>query len=383
MSGGSSAATAFSSALALFSRSRAEPAGCGGVGRLRFGARLLQARDLVTASVERGEIVAIFLCERRQAVDRRRIFAAHGAQREQPLLAAFEFVRVDGAGLDRLLDRAGRVLQGLDRLVQRLHAGLDQLRRLRHAPLQAARDGKQHRHHRRVAAQMVARLADVGEHLLALHHGLAARRQSLLLAGLDGELGQLRMSVAGEIRLRLGSRDAGALRLEGGRSRAQGREGLAGRGGERVEPAIGVDQRPVRGRIGQRALVVLSVDLDQRGGERAKRLGADALVIDVSPGASVRELHPAQDQFVADLDVLAFQHGVSGVALRQVEDGGHLSLRLAMAHEAAVAARADRQRKRVEEDRLAGPGLPGEDRQAGRELEVEPIDQNHVANGET
>ena len=105
-------------------------------------------------------------------------------------------------------------------------------------------------------------------------------------------------------------------------------------------------------RVGQRPLVVLAMDLDQRRGERPQRLGADALVVDVGARAPVGELDPAQDQFVADLDVLPFEQGVRGVAFRQVEHRRHLALRLAVAHEAAVAARAERQRQRIEKNRF-------------------------------
>ncbi len=135
-------------------------------------------------------------------------------------------------------------------------------------------------------------------------------------------------------------------------------------------------------RVGQRPLVVLAMDLDQRRGQRTQRLGADALVVDVGPRAPVGELNPAQDQFVADLDVLTFEQGVRGVAFRQVEDRRHLTLRLAVADKAAVAARAERERQRIEKNRFPRAGLAGEDRQSRREFEVQLIDQHHVANGE-
>ena len=179
--------TARSSARALFSARRAQRARGRRRRRLARGRPGLEPGDLAAAGLERGQIVGVFLRERRQALDRRGVFAAHRPQREQPLLAALELVRIEFAGLDRLLDRAGRALERLDRLVQSLDAGLDQSRRLRHPALQPARDGEQHRQDRRVAGQMVARLADVGGDLFALHHRLPARRERLLLARLDGE----------------------------------------------------------------------------------------------------------------------------------------------------------------------------------------------------
>ena len=190
------------------------------------------------------------------------------------------------------------------------------------------------------------------------------------------------MSVAGEIGLRLRGGDARALGVERALGFAHRGVGLLRRPDLGVQAAVRIDQRAVRGRIGQRALVVLAVDLDQRRGERAQGLHAHALVVDVGAGASVGELDPAEDQLVADLDVLALEQRMGGVSGRKLEHRGHLALRLAVADEAAVAARAERQRQRVEQDRLARAGLSGEDRQAGREFEIQLIDQNHVADGE-
>ncbi len=53
-----------------------------------------------------------------------------------------------------------------------------------------------------------------------------------------------------------------------------------------------------------------------------------------------------------------------------------------MADEPAVAARAERQRQRIEKDRFACAGFAGEDREARGKLEIELIDQHHVADGE-
>ena len=72
------------------------------------------------------------------------------------------------------------------------------------------------------------------------------------------------MGVAGEVGLGLGGGDARALGLERPLGFAHRRVGALGRPDLGVEAAVGVDQRAVRGRIGQRALVVLAVDLDQR-----------------------------------------------------------------------------------------------------------------------
>ena len=118
----------------------------------------------------------------------------------------------------------------------------------------------------------------------------------------------------------------------------------------------------MRRRIDERALVMLAVDLDERGADRAQHLHAHRLVVDEGAGAAVRELHPAQDEVAVGVDLGALGNAARGMVAGKIEDGGDLPLRLAVAHEPAIAAGAERQRKGVEEDRFAGSGLAGEDR---------------------
>ena len=55
----------------------------------------------------------------------------------------------------------------------------------------------------------------------------------------------------------------------------------------------------------------------------------------------------------------------------RVELGADLGARRAFAHHAGVAAAAERELQRVDEDRLAGAGLAGEHREAAVELDLE------------
>ena len=310
------------------------------------------------------------------------MLAAHRPEREQALLATLELVGIEGARLERVLDLARGALDRVDRFIQRLHARLKQRRRLRQAALQPAREGKQKRQDGGFAGQVIARVADVGCDLLALHHRLPARGERLFLVWLDVEFAEFLVRMSGEFRFGLRRLDPGALGLERPLGLAQGAVGALGRGRQRFEPAIGVDQRAMGRRVGQRALVVLAVDLDQRRRQPPQRLGADAPVIDIGAGASVGELDPPQDQLVADLNVLPFEERMGGVSCRQFERRRHLALRLAVAHEAAVAARAKRQRQRIQKNGFSRPGLAGEDGQPRRELKIQLIDQHHIANGE-
>src|ERR1700744_6223853 len=67
---------------------------------------------------------------------------------------------------------------------------------------------------------------------------------------------------------------------------------------------------------------------------------------------------------------------------RQIENGRHLALRLALAHQRSIAAAAERQGESIEQDRFAGAGLAGQHGQARAEGEIEAIDENDVADGE-
>ena len=134
------------------------------------------------------------------------------------------------------------------------------------------------------------------------------------------------------------------------------------------------------------AVVVLAVDLNQCRAERAQHLHAHRLVIDEGAGAAVGELHPAHDQFVLGGlfgdQVVVRQQAARRMVLADVEGGGHLALLGALAHQRGIAARAQRQRKGIEQDRFAGAGLAGQRGKPGAEIDVQAIDQNDVADRE-
>ena len=58
------------------------------------------------------------------------------------------------------------------------------------------------------------------------------------------------------------------------------------------------------GRIGQRPVVMLAVDLDDRRADHPQDLDADRLVVDEGAGAPVGILHPAQDQVAIGVEFL-------------------------------------------------------------------------------
>ena len=62
-----------------------------------------------------------------------------------------------------------------------------------------------------------------------------------------------------------------------------------------------------------------------------------------------------------------------------VENGRHLPLRRSMTDKRGVAARAERERQRIEQNGFSGSRLTGQHRQAGGEINVQALDQNNIA----
>ena len=65
--------------------------------------------------------------------------------------------------------------------------------------------------------------------------------------------------------------------------------------------------------------------------------------------------------------------------LGDIEHGSDLPLLRAMAHEAGVAAAAERQRKGIEQDGFARTGLAGQHRKAAVEIDLELGNDDEIA----
>ncbi len=275
-----------------------------------------------------------------------------------------------------------RIVERRERGVDRLDGRLDQGRRLRLAALQPAHRGGQARHRRLGPGDRLVGVAQILCRLLGLHHGGAALRERRLLPGFRRERGQFLDRMAQPVRLAGGALHLGAMRRDGRFGVAPRRPQLTDLAGLLFEPPIGVEQTAVGRGVDQRAVVVLAVDFHQGGAEALENLHADRLIVDEGARAPVGELDPPQDQFVLGRDVVVFEHEMRRVPGRHVEGGRHLPLLDTLAHQAGVAARPQRQREGVEQDRLAGAGLAREHGKAAGEIDIEPIDQHDVADRE-
>ncbi len=145
----------------------------------------------------------------------------------------------------------------------------------------------------------------------------------------------------------------------------------------------GIEQPAMGCGINQRALVMLAVNFNQRGADRFQGLHADGLVVDEGAGAAVRELHAPQDHLAGILQPVGREDSHCRMALRHVEGGRHLALLRTVADEAGIAAAAKRQRERIEQDGFARTGFTGQDREAFGKFDIEPLDQDDVADRQT
>ncbi len=264
LSGLSSALTALSSAVAALSRAfdsasaalRNALSACGG-GRF-------QRLQLLLAGIDQADVVAIALRQRREIVDRHVVFAAGGAQREQPLLDALELGRIVIGGAQGGFEMGAGLFQRVERGVERLHRRLDQLRRLGAAALEPADGGGKRRHaefepastswaSRRSSATFSACIMVVRRSASAVSSpACGASLSSSSTAWRSQSPSRLARSTSRGMRLGRFQRVA-----------ARGPQGLDA-GGVGLQPAKGVEQPAMRGGIDQRAVVVLAVDLDQR-----------------------------------------------------------------------------------------------------------------------
>ena len=133
---------------------------------------------------------------------------------------------------------------------------------------------------------------------------------------------------------------------------AQGAQ-LADLRGERVallaQAAERVEDGELDGRAQQRELLGLAVDVDNASAELAEALGRRAVVTD-APGGASREAHGALNRE----PVVAGTHaGADAGALGAVRD------------DAAAVPASEEEVEGVDDDRLAGAGLAGDDVQAG------------------
>ena len=156
---------------------------------------LLQCGEACGAGVDQREVGLVASPERGQMVDRRIVLAAGGAQREQALLDALELPRIEVRRPQRLFEMAARLVERVQRGIERLDRRLDQRRRL-HGAASSRRTAAASGGTGDCGPLTLSSVAQILGDLFGLHHGGAPLGERGLLAGLGREVAELLDGVA-------------------------------------------------------------------------------------------------------------------------------------------------------------------------------------------
>ncbi len=153
----------------------------------------------------------------------------------------------------------------------------------------------------------------------------------------------------------------------------------------RIEAGKAVEQRAHRGSAGQALPGVLAVDVDQVLGDLAQLRHGGTAAVDPGPALALRVDRAAQQQGAVIVAGIGAEAGFVEPGLqagRTVEFGADLGPSCALAHHAGIAAAAQRELQRVDQDRLAGAGFAGQGGKPAVELDLEFVDDHEIAQGE-
>ena len=159
----------------------------------------------------------------------------------------------------------------------------------------------------------------------------------------------------------------------------------APRGGDSTrcgaQSGIGIEQRALRRRAQQRLVFVLAVNIDQMLARLAQLRERHGAAVDERARAAAAVDHaPHQTRAIVTRKFVVGEPGLQRLERSGLELGADLAFLGALPHDARVAALAEHHRQRVDQDRFAGAGFAGEHREAGRELEIHPVDDHEIAN---
>ena len=306
--------------------------------RLCLVDRGFELAETLFPGIEVGEIRDHLFRKRRKIGNRDGIFPSGGPQREEPLFNALQFARIEFRAAQRGLHFHLRGRQRVQCRAKQLYRLFEQSRGLLALALQPAHQGCDMRHRRRIAIQEFGGLGDISCNPFGFLHGRAPLGKIVLFAVERRQRFKLLDRGAQIVSLARGSLDLRLVGLEGTLCVPPAAIAFAEIDRFVGEPRKGVEQHPVGVGIDQRPVIVLAMDFDQQLPHLAHQLHADGLVVDIGTGAAVGGLNAAEDQVAIVVDAIALQQRSGRMAVTDVEDGGHLSLVLAVAHKRTVAA---------------------------------------------
>ena len=125
---------------------------------------------------------------------------------------------------------------------------------------------------------------------------------------------------------------------------------------------------------------MLSVDIDQQSSDLAQQLYRNGLSVEVGARAAVGTDHPADRELGGAAEGLLIEPLPQlARGLTQLEGRGDLGPLGSVADDLRAGPPACDQLQRFDEDRLAGAGLTGEDREPRAQFELHRIDDGEVA----
>ena len=319
------------------------------------------------------------------------MLAGRGAQGKQPLLRLFQQAGIDvGVGVGNKARQDGfRLGQRFLGAFQRGHRGFGRIAaghgfpRWR-KPLQ--RPGRRAQRCGGTGGAAVPRCqfrkrgSDRLRSPFVLLQAMALARKRIFLADTRRERGKFLHRVAQPFLIALGRRDGLPGRVQPGDSVTPGSPCSGDRGSKRPRNPKRVKQRSVAGGIGQTHLLMLALHFDQQRANTAQQPSPNRLVIHKRSGPPILRHDPPQhDLILRGQPLLLQQRGQRRVA-RGSKARGDASLFGRRAHQPAIGAGAKRKAKTVQQNRLASPGFAGQHGQALAERQIQPLDQNDIAN---
>ena len=151
----------------------------------------------------------------------------------------------------------------------------------------------------------------------------------------------------------------------------------------RGRAAVRIEQRALAIALQQQLVIVLAMDVEQHLAQLAQLRGGGRAAVHEGARASGGVDGAAHEACaVAFVEFLGREPFAHRRQRGDVEIGAHLGALRPGAHHARIGAVAEREREGIDEDRLARAGLAGQRGEAARQLEVEPVDDHVVADGE-
>ncbi len=332
---------------------------------------------------ERRELGLAVGEQRRQRLRSHAVLARDIVNRSQPLLDARELGRVQV----ELLPVAPQRARGLVDLDPRR---LEQRDDVREGGIVRRIGRKPGDHHGQPAPERVVAL---GERILGGRRCLEQRRrmreprlrlrQRCPFVGRHCKRGELAPALVEQRALGGGGGGGLCRRVAPGDGRLPCLPCGGGLPAEHGEAAVRVDERALHVRGEERLVRVLSMQVDQLLADVLQLHEGCRTAVDPGAAAALRVQRPAQEQGgVARREIVLGEPGADAGPVADLEGGGELGALGTGPQLAQFEAVAQEERERIQQDRLAGAGLPGQDREAAVELEIERFDDDEVADGQ-